>query len=374
MSLLAAALLAASALGLPGCLEDGVSLLTAQEAREHADTAAEEWQDDATLVNIFGIEAGPEAREQLSGLLQSGNDPSEGDADADERAMLAAVSGADDDVPGDGKAPVWMFSYVADEEGFLVGVTSAGVLFAQQGDGEETSLFGNRPVEGWRIDSDDGADVARQDKGYEEAVADPRAMAFTILVQSESTPVWLFGVETPGVGDDEGEPDETFVAVDAASGEPIDAEELLQGLLGFTIREAGSIADTITAPDDAFDATFDVELAGHGVLAILVSVSPPPLLAWDITVTDPAGTVYAGTVDARAALDSTHTLVINAVLAGEYAVEVEAGGAVVHDWEVAWCTDGQAVIPIDSRACDAVGTARQSQAETLSWPAHWPWA
>ncbi|MHB1261218.1 MAG: hypothetical protein ACYC2H_05830 [Thermoplasmatota archaeon] len=373
----AAVLLAVAALGLPGCLEDGVSLLTAQEARGQADRVAEAWEPDAMLVNAYGVEAGPQAREQMAAALRQGREPgSEAEIPDEEGTLLAAVSGADEDVPGDGKAPVWVFEYVSDdaEASFQVTVTSAGVAFEQESEEAEVALFGNLPIGDWRIDSDEGARVAHEDEAYDAAVEDPEAFVVTVLVQVEDKPIWLFAAGGPGSEEEFG----AFVAVDASTGDAIDAQAIMRQLVGFVIREAGSFDGTLTAPDTSFGGSFDIELEGHGLLVVLVAVSPPPLVPMQVTVTDPAGTEYTETLDRAVGVDATRSLAINAVLAGEYTVEVSADAAVLNDWELSWCTDGQAIVPQGSRACDLVGTAnrdaRASQAETLSWPGHWPWA
>jgi hypothetical protein len=365
----AASLLLAGLLGLPGCLEGEVGLLTAKDARSDADDAAEDWQEDAALVSAFGMEAGREAREEMASLLGGRDEPgSEGQIPDEERAMLAAVAGAEDDIPGDGKAPLWVFSYVSEdaEATIEVGVTGEGVVFTHEGDGggedEGFGLFGSRPVSGWRIDSDDGADVAREDSGFEQAVQDPGVLAMTFLVQGEEAPIWLFGA---GSSDGDSDDDESFVAVDAATGEAIDAEDVLRQLIGFTLREAGSASGTLNAPNDRFETSFDIQMEGHGVLAVLVAVTPGALMPMPVTVTDPAGNSYEGQVDQGVGFETTGTVMVTPVLTGEYTVTVSADLAAFHDWEISYCTDGEAFAPFGSRACDVVGTG-QSVAPSLA--------
>lgn len=373
---LVAVLLAVAALGTAGCLEAKTSLLTAKEARGPADRAAVAWAADAVLVNAYGVEAGPQARERMAAALDQGRERGGGVRSTDEEgAMLAAVSGAKGDAPGDGEAAVWVFGYVSEEVGasLQVTVTGAGVAFEQESADADVALFGNLPVADWGIDSDEAASVAHEDVAYGSAVAGPEAFVVTVLAQVGDRPVWLFAAEGHGE-----EASGAFVAVDASTGEAIDVQAIMRQLVGFTIREAGALDGTLVAPGSSFQGSFDVELEGHGLLVVLVAVSPPPLVPMRVTVTDPSGTAYVEALDPAVGLEATRSLAIHAVLSGGYRVEVSADASVLNDWEVSWCTDGQAIVPEESRACGLVGAPGRwpasSQAETLSWRLPWPWA
>jgi hypothetical protein len=386
--LLGVLLLSVSSLGLSGCLEGGVSLMTAKQARGQADDAAERWEDDAVLVGAYGMEFGPAARERFSEIVNGGSGgeggpPVEDEEDAGQRAMIAAVAGAEDDTPGDGKAPLWVFSYWSErvEGGLDVAITSEGVVHQAEGDGPSFPFGdGRQSIGDWRVDSDEGSQVAREDLDYERAVSDPEAMAFTVLVQGADSPLWLFGAQRGpdgGAGDDGSE---TFVAVDASTGEAIDAEDVLREMLGFVLREAGSSSGTATAGVGfTFSSEFDVELDGHGLLVVLVRVSPPPATTMTVVVTDPAGTEYTGSIVPAPGVDATEVIVVQGVPSGPYTVKVSTDLAVLHEWEISWCTDGEAVIPMGSDACDllpdsAGRTDQGSGSETLSPPGRWPWA
>lgn len=384
LALLAMLLLSGSALGFAGCLEGGVTLLTAEEARGTADDAAEAWSEDARLVGASGMEFGPEARERFAAILR-GEGPATGapmePEDEAERAMLGAVTGAQDDVPGDGKAPLWIFSYWSEsaEGGYDVAVTGEGVVHEAETEGPAMPFAGGRqPIDGWRIDSDEGSEVARDDAGYARAAADPAAMAFTVLMQGSDSPVWLFAVETgPREGRDGGQ----MVAVDAATGEAIDAEDVVRELIGFSIREAGQDSGTVAGSvAGSFGSDFDVELEGHQALVVLVAVSPPPATDMQVVVTDPAGNEHTDTIGPAVGLDATATIVLDVVPAGAYSVRVSSDVAVAHEWEVSWCTDGEAIVPMGSPACDLLPSSmassggRHSGSETLSPAVRWPWA
>ena len=387
-ALLAALLLSASAAGLAGCLEGGVTLLTAKQARGQADDAAERWEDDAALVGAYGMEFGPAARARFSEMINAGA-PGEGSPPMDEgddegqRAMISAVVGAEDDVPGDGKAPLWVFSYRSErvEGGYDVAVTGDGVVHeAENGGPSMPFAITHKPIGDWQVDSDEGSEVARADAGYERAVADPEAMAFTLLVQGGASPVWLFGAQL-GPDANGGDGSESFVAVDASTGEAIDAEDVLREVLGFVLREAGSSSGTVAgAAVSSFATEFDVELDGHGLLVVLVSVSPPPVTPMTVVVTDEAGVEHTGSIGPATGLDATDVIVIEGVPTGPYRVEVGADLMVFHDWEVSWCTDGEAFIPQGSDACDLLpapmaGAGKAGAGgETLSPFGRWPWA
>ncbi|MEA3166864.1 MAG: hypothetical protein QOJ26_1738 [Thermoplasmata archaeon] len=390
-ALLAAALLAVSLGGLAGCLEGELSLLTAKEARAKADREADRWADDASLMMVVGFEAGANARDQLSQVLVQGSQPGAPQPDEDkesEMAMLGAVAGAEDDDVGDGRAPVWSFTYTSESNGgmFEVTVTTEGTLQAQQS--EENGfglLLAGRTLHDWAIDSDEGAKVARNDEEYAAAVADPDALVFTMLVQGDEAPIWVYGAESGGPNSDSDE-DDVIVAVNAATGEALeDVDDLLTDVFGFVIREFGSESGSEIGAQASFGTGFDIELGGHGVLVVLVSISPPPLVPMDIVVTDPAGTDYAGTVPASVGtgLDSSTSVILNAIPTGTYGVSVSADLAVANNWEISWCTDGQAFIPQGSRACDhlpasaargSTGHAADSLWETLSLAGRSPWA
>lgn len=368
--------------GLPGCLEDGLSLMTAKEAREKADGHAEEWADDAELVAAAGFEAGAEAREQMADAMlqgrQAGSPAGDMEEDDAERFAFGAVSGTPDDDIGDGRAPAWILSYSSEDkdERYQVIVTSDSVFAEEQAEEGFTPFGMGAPIEGWQLDSDAGADVAREDKYYANAVSDPGAMAITMLFQGTSGPVWLFGA---GSEQDDGE---AMVAVSAVDGEVIDTAEILGEVLGFVPREAGSDSGSIAgAVVSSFSSAFDVQIGGHGVLVVLVSVTPPPVVAMEVTVTDPAGTEYTATLDPAVGVDATAIVVVNAVPTGEYGVSVFGDVVVANDWEISWCTDGEAIVPIPSRACELVDSGLQRTApagpalwETLSPLGRSPWA
>jgi hypothetical protein len=250
---------------------------------------------------------------------------------------------------------VWAFSYAsASKEASLnVVVTSEGVSSVMEGDADEASFFGplgGRPVADWRVDSDEGADIARDDAAYREAVADPAALVFTMLFQGKDGPVWVYGAESPSIDEEE-----AMVALSARDGVLIDAEELFSEAFGVLIREFGGDSGSITAQAmSTFGTDFEIALAGHQALAVLVSVTPPPAIPMQVTLTDPEGKKTVMAVGLAAGLQGEVSVVLDDVPRGTYDVEVSIDVAAGNSWQISWCSDGMAVIPQGSPACELV--------------------
>jgi hypothetical protein len=375
-------LLAASSLlaAFAGCLEGDLSLLTAKGAEEHAEGEAEDWAGDARLMGAVGFEAGPEARSELSQMManqgQPGARPDEPEDD-DERAMFGALASTTDEDVGDGRAPVWSLTYWSEDKdaSLHVVVTSEGISHVREAGAEEAAVFGPlgaEPVADWRIDSDGGADVARRDESYAAAVASPEALVFTMLFQGRDGPVWIYGAES---GDLDGE---SLVALSARDGTVIEEDEVLGEVFGFLLREFGSAsgASNVGAGFEFF-TDFEVQLGGHRSLAVLVSVSPAPVAPMQIVVRDPAGAESTATLAMAAGLEGRQSVVLQDVPTGPYDVRVSTDVAVLENWEISWCTDGEAMVPQATvPACDLLPAssgmpARQSPWETLSPSGRW---
>jgi hypothetical protein len=365
-----------------GCLEGDLSLLTAKDASGRAEGEAKDWAGDARLMGAVGFEAGPDARAELSRMMAQGQQGQAGarpegpggDEDASERAMFGALATTEDEDVGDGRAPVWSLTYwsVDLDASLQVVVTSQGISAVREGAAEEASVFGPLgadPVTDWRIDSDGGAEVARRDEAYAAAVASPDALVFTMLFQGKEGPVWIYGAETGDLEDGE-----SLVALSARDGSVIEEDAVLGEVFGFLLRESGSSSGSANVGAGyEFFTDFEVQLGGHSALAVLVAVSPPPVAPMEIVVRDPGGTETIATLAFGPGTDASQSLVLDAVPTGSYEARVSTDLAVVEHWEISWCTDGEALVPMATvPACDLLPASSAMGSAGLLGPAGSP--
>lgn len=130
---------------LPACdRADGASAMT---HRDKAIAEAKEWDQEAELAQVIGIEGQnwAELVEGISGGIQD-----------------AGVSrSADDTDIGDGRSEIWIYRFVSAEtrDAYTVGLDEGGeVLFQEPDQGDELDL----PVGEWTIDSVEAAEIAME--------------------------------------------------------------------------------------------------------------------------------------------------------------------------------------------------------------------
>lgn len=365
----------------PGA-DDAAPLATAREAIAVADRAARAWNAGASLFGASAFELDESSRTEFEADLKEERDDLEAayerkDISKDDYDNISALLGiyqrivdTPDKAPGDGRAPVWVFTYLDGEAtmSFTVAV-ARGEAFYRSSDEEVLAEFnldsGVMPVGDWAIDSDDAAEAGKlANPDYAVLCAAKDILAFSTLVHGEDGPVWLIGAERQVPGES---PSEAYLAVDAATGslvqdEVVAVEEALY-------QEAGRSGDnTFGAPATA-DVEFEIEDERHLQMAVLLAVSPAPVQEVRVTVMDPLGAATSFSVVAGEAPFFAENAVLLAGTAGLYRVHVETAAAVRLDYEVSWCTDG---IPTSQgdfvpRACGALPESQTPPGgETLS--------
>lgn len=179
-----AALVAAPALA--GCL--GSAQASAMEQKDPADDRAQEWDEEAQLSGIVGLEGNSSSWSSASGHYSGG---SEADYWAPNR---------EDDSPGDGEVAVWVYTYVSPNkpgEQFTVVV--------QDGEVEETGVddSDDEALPEFSVDSDEAAEIARENnQGIAEGQeSDNYGFVYNLDVNETGVPVWFVG---GGGGDDDG--------------------------------------------------------------------------------------------------------------------------------------------------------------------------
>lgn len=194
---------------LAGCV-GSASAASAREWQSPADEAAQEWDADAQLVNVIGVEGTFPV--QLAAMLFDFHE-SAGEADWNDAQ--------EDDEVGDGKARLWLYRYVAPEKdaAYLVVVAKNKVIH----EAEDERRADDTPVGEWVLDSDAALDVAL---GHNEAlsagVERERYGIGAILTResADATPTWLVA----GLGADLNGAGGGFVLIDATSGDIIASE------------------------------------------------------------------------------------------------------------------------------------------------------
>lgn len=168
----AAALLLVVAL-LAGCL----GTLTPSSARTRLDLpeeAAARWSRNASLAGILGTE----------GSLTPRPPSGQGDASPSPTAPTKVLPIVDGDV-GDGRGLLWFFAFTApDEEGILAVASGPAVGGIRTGEYEGYEL---EPLEGWRLDSTEAAEAAREaNASFRRAAEEPGARLYYELHEPEN--------------------------------------------------------------------------------------------------------------------------------------------------------------------------------------------
>lgn len=359
------AMAALAATILSGCLADDsdVPVLTAMEAREAADRAAQAWSEDAELYLVSSFEIGREAAARLRQEMQEHQEEMEGEdgwnGTGDEGSMedslvRAALEGSD--APGDGRARAWGFTYFsnATQASLSLLVDSRGVFQEREvpSDGTEGFPFPEAaPVQEWEIDSDEAAGLAAEANAtFARHQGEPDAMATALLIRPEGDdPFWLFSLGN--------ETEEAFAIVNARNGTIVSLQEFLGRFLGFLFpQEAGTFSYTLTALQSQGSDLFGVEADVHSRMAVsLVLPQPVPLSTVSLTLTDPEGRATILQATATGLPPVQESVVLEDVPAGTYSIQVELSSGAAQSVRVEWCTDGMPT-PYSQfvQACDLV--------------------
>lgn len=395
---------------LSGCtaLGDGPDLMTAKQAVRPADRAAENWADDAILMDAetqeLDDEARREARDEIADereeLREARDDGDISESDYDNLTELfdvfSIVVEVNDDDVGDGRASLWAFTYQSEskQDAYLVAVGHGKVVYKES----MRSLFGgdefdfedfleDEQLGEWRVDSDEASTAARLNEDYARICGGSNVVSFMSLNQDDGLPVWSIGVSTQGSGDEQD--DFAYLAVDAVNGSLIVAETVVpddfEDVEDLLFQEGGQMeGDIIGSAQFTTSEAFEVMSDGHALLAVEVSVSPATPQPIHVTVTDPEGASSEFDVAMTTSpFSARQHVLIESVPTGVYSVELEVPLSLASSYTVSWCTDGIPTAEGDfrPRACtiidDAVedGGGAGARGETLSrlhrWLAVW---
>lgn len=180
-----------------GCTADepASSAISALQASETAKASASQWQADAELVALSGIEAHEDAA------------AARGDPEGNNRPGLRSADAS----VGDGRAPAWTALFYSETangtRSYLV--TEAGA--EDQGPAEAPSSR-PRPLANWSVDSPDAVGTAMSNASFREAALAGDSSVVQTLGMREEGPVWELTAHDPSNGN------HVQLLVDAVSG------------------------------------------------------------------------------------------------------------------------------------------------------------
>ncbi len=391
---------------LSGCTvlgSDGPTVATAADWQPVADRAARAWAEDATLVGISGGELDDRARAEFGDELADAREEyeeerAEAKAEGDEEDMeefdeaaeqvdlffdlAQVVVDTPDDKVGDGRATVWMYSYVAESAGaeyFVAVAHGDAVLKKSSEDMGGFDDFGSHdaePLGDWSIDSDEAADAAALgDPDYARLCGETNVASSVNLVAGEDGPVWSVGIEAYEFEGDE--PDEAYLAIDANDGSILkDEAVVVEDAVDVVLQELGRDDGTFLASvATSSESIFDVLDGRHLELAVEASISPAPAQPVTATITDPMGTQTVLTLGLEANPGrATQSVVLSVVPNGTYSVQFDVPLSVFSSWRMSWCTDGTPEDYDDSfevPACLLLSQSGGDGGETLSPAPRW---
>jgi len=166
---------------LAGCADDGGTNslqadgdgMLAEDGKAAADSEADDWAEDARLVEIATIELGPEAEQ-----------PDQGDLE---------MNLTTDDTPGDGVAAYWKYTYRDGDDAAM------NVFVNAQGDTEtstDVQTDSDQEVSDWNISSEEAAEKASEDENFTSLLeAEDATVLYGLLGGDEQA--WLLSVESP---------------------------------------------------------------------------------------------------------------------------------------------------------------------------------
>lgn len=190
---------------LAGCATVAANEATAEDHREMAEERAREWDEDAQLVRVIGVEG--RHGEHFAGV----------DSRPTNRSFWHGA--VDDGDVGDGRCVVWTYRFVAEQPD----PSHAYRVAIQDGEIVSTGLRANpdatEPLPEGLIDSDEAAQAARDaHEGIDEGLDgdDPGLTLQLVHDEEEDVPVWrVVGGGGQGTGG--------AVVLDARTGGIIDA-------------------------------------------------------------------------------------------------------------------------------------------------------
>lgn len=187
---------------LAGCL--GSAQASAMEQKDTADDRAQEWDGEAQLSGIVGLEGNASSWSHAAGHYSGGSDATYWDPNRE------------DDSPGDGQVAVWVYTYVSPNEPgeqFTVVVRDGEVQETGVDDSDDEAL------PDFSVDSDEAAEIARENnQGIAEGQdSDNYGFVYNLDVNGTGVPVWFVG--GGGGGDDGG--GGGIVVIDARNGDVI---------------------------------------------------------------------------------------------------------------------------------------------------------
>ncbi len=316
-------LLVTVALVASGCFATGSieTFVPAQKNRDAADVAASEWDAQARLVAVHGIESN-----------QTSDDPPH-------------LTGRSDPLVGDGRAHAWKYVFASQDrpdDGYHVTVAANGTVLdanvTEPGDDVE-------PIVDWNVDSDEAArTVADENQTYRDATGrnDTTVVFFLGMGETdgdETDPVWLLLVE-----EDNGS-DVLFVGVNARNGSYLGA--VSPGAFPFRVfptsvpEESGTFESDVTVANPQNTHTFELQHNGHESLSVSLRIgATAPGVELNMTVEGPAGTTGATTWTASAGSTGETAIGFGQPAAGQWTVTVRLDEGVAQDYAVAWCAPG----------------------------------
>lgn len=214
---------------LVGCLGTA-SAATAEENRDPAEDRAQQWDDQAQLAGVVGLE-GQAAHWMGSWGFDydyeyGGGDYGDyhgGGMQVQSRHAQSSpwAKAAEDGDRGDGRCKIWAYTYVSPnkpDEAFTTIVDEDGDVIAnttEERDGEE-------PLSNWEIDSDEAAEIAEENN---EGIREGRGsdnFAFVFVLEEDpeySNPTWTVA----GGGGDASGGGGGVVVIDAVTGDVLES-------------------------------------------------------------------------------------------------------------------------------------------------------
>ncbi len=371
-----------------GCT--GVGGATALGLRSVADGAAADWDSNAQLVSVFGLEANitlpPAAREAIREQAQK-------QADTNPEAILAILS---DPAVGDGVAPGWGYAYLSSKGvyGVLVGADRS-ILYSKQVANSTEAESGMAQIEksgidlraalnAWTIDSDKAsANLAAANSTFAQQVGKPNQVATWFLNPEDRTwnvllaPAKGRGVSLmASVSYEDGTVKSVRVMgarnlnINGVNVDVPDQSASKPAAQAPKIKqEAGTVQGTVSTLSNTDSGSFDIsKVHKDGVLVFSArdSAAGTGLGTITITVTDPNGMEYRQTLTPT--FGSQQKSLPFDPTTGDWKVQMVSSGVTLGlDGTVAWCTDG--VPTADSsqnEACQQLSTEGTASSASLS--------
>lgn len=314
-------LLVVVGLVLSGCAGPGGA--SGLNAIADAAAVAQAWNPEARLVQILGIES-------VDGKVMSV--PGYPELDAIQTALVPSR----DSVPGDGKAPAWLYRYQSDDAALLVVFAADGGKRLEQEVAYGAS-FG--PLGVAEVDSTRAAGVAMANRTFAEASASGTAMQ--LIATRSGTTAWQLVAGT------------AIVYVDATTATIIPAKVAEQPPAPL-MRVAGITGGTLTAGSDPAQDAFSIPQSGHAEMTVVLVLTRPLAnnVTLDIAHPDGKATQIQGSASDVTEERSEHAVVLGEPPAGAYQLTTTLNLGVFQAYSIHWCSDGLAVVQDDANeAC-----------------------